>query len=325
MSFDQLRAAIRGMDGKVVAFESPTLLSILAELRHGDVSDQRLRTLQRAGSLFAGSKPTMMPTSRSGRFTAVIPVHGIATYDLEYQPYAFSNLNLARAVNQAAADPTIDSILLDIDSPGGYVTGTEESADAIYAARSRKPVVALVNPLAASAAYWIASQAGTIIGVPSADVGSIGVFMCHYDFSGALANAGIKPTFIFAGKHKTEGNPTEPLSADARAFLQSEVNKTFRSFVGAVARGRGITAGAVETSFGGGRVLGAKDALRIGMVDALAAPDAALQRVLSGNIPSRASAAAFYREQIAQLAQEPPSARHAEAERVRIRLAILGA
>jgi ClpP class serine protease len=146
----------------------------------------------------------------------VLSLHGVAMYDSEWQPYCFSTLLLSQIMGRLAADPQIETIVLDIDTPGGMVTGTQEAADAVFAARRKKRVIGLVNPLCASAGYWIASQCSEIVGVPSADIGSIGVFMCHYDCSAMLADAGIKPTYIFAGEYKTEGNSSEPLARKAR-------------------------------------------------------------------------------------------------------------
>jgi len=94
-----------------------------------------------------------------------------------------------------------------------------------------------------------------------------------------LADAGVKPTFIFAGEYKTEGNSLEPLSADALQFYQSEVNQTYDDFLTAVARGRGLTKDVVLEKFGKGRCYGAPMAKRIGMVDEIATIKLALQSV----------------------------------------------
>jgi ClpP class serine protease len=128
------------------------------------------------------------------------------------------------------------------------------------------------------------------------------VFVCHYEFSGARADAGIKPTYIFAGEYKVEGNSTEPLGSEAKAFLQSEVNATHTDFVKAVARGRGTSTQTVRMNFGKGRCFGSRDALKFGMIDAIAPPDEAMQRIVAGTIPPRStpSAAAGYRSIIDQ-------------------------
>ncbi len=119
--------------------------------------------------------PTLIPGA-GGKSIAWVGVRGVALYDLDYPPYCFSTLRLGQQIKELAADFSIKSIILDINSPGGAVTGTELAADAVYAANKRKPVVAYVDPLCASAAYWIGSQAGTIVAATrAADIGSIGV------------------------------------------------------------------------------------------------------------------------------------------------------
>jgi ClpP class serine protease len=105
-----------------------------------------------------------------------------------------------------------------------------EASDAIYAARQRKRVVAFTSDLMASAAYWLGSQASTLIAAESADIGSIGVFVAHTDCSGMMDDMGVKTTYIYAGEYKVEGNPTEPLSADSRAYYQREINATYVDF-----------------------------------------------------------------------------------------------
>ncbi|HUS98339.1 MAG TPA: S49 family peptidase [Hyphomicrobiaceae bacterium] len=223
--------------------------------------------------------PQIIPApGRGGKSTALVSVRGIATYDFEYQPRAFSTLHLARTMAALRNDPAIGTVVLDINSPGGMVTGTPEAAEAIFEARDTTRIVALVNPLAASAAYYLASQANEIVAVPTADVGSIGVFMLHADCSGLMEAAGIKPTFIFAGKYKTEGNPFEPLSDEAAAYLQSDVDESYREFVQAVARGRGVSVAKVEADFGQGRTMMAKAAKKAGMVDRVSTLDVALAR-----------------------------------------------
>lgn len=286
---------IRSVNGRVLAFDmnhgfGASLAPLLERIARGRVDDADIRDMflgraeadsdeaveaaKKRAEALAG--PTIVPGSKTGRFTALVSCHGIAMYDVEYQPYAFSTLRLSQIMGRLAADPTIETIFLDIDSPGGYVTGTQEAADAVFAARKKKSVVALINPLAASAAYWIASQAETIIGVPSADVGSIGVFMCHYDCSAMLADLGVKPTYIYAGEYKTEGNSSQPLSEEGKAFYQSEVDGTYSDFINAVARGRGVSAQTVLDKFGKGRVYGAPQAKKLGMIDDISTIQGAL-------------------------------------------------
>jgi signal peptide peptidase SppA len=139
-------------------------------------------------------------------------------------------------VASAANDPKVRSILLDIESPGGEAVGAFEAADAIRAAAKQKPVTAVVNGMAASAAYALASAADKIVTTPTGMSGSIGVVMLHADYSRFLDAEGVTPTLIFAGSHKVDGNPFEPLSDAVRSDLQAEVDNFYALFVKTVSR-----------------------------------------------------------------------------------------
>lgn len=173
-----------------------------------------------------------------------------------------------RAIN---AD-RIGGVVIDVDSPGGTTAGVQELADIIHEGAQRKPVVAVANSTMASAAYWIASQVGPgrLMAAPGADVGSIGVFRLHEDVSEMLAHDGVKVTFLAMPEHKTEANPFEPLSAEAAQHHLQQVAATYDQFVGAVARGRGITTAAVKKGYGGGRTFHAEEAQQMGLVDGVA-------------------------------------------------------
>jgi signal peptide peptidase SppA len=194
-------------------------------------------------------------------------------------------------LNRAAADPSISAIVLDVDSPGGAVFGTPEAADAVHAARGRKPVVAVANGMAASAAYWIASQADELVIAPGGQVGSIGVIRAHEDLSAALEKEGVKITLIAAGKYKTEGHPFGPLSAESLAHFQSVVDEYYRSFTAAVGRGRGVSASVVKAGFGEGRMVMARQAVTLGMADRIGTLDDTVARLASGERPTRAGQA----------------------------------
>jgi capsid assembly protease len=146
---------------------------------------------------------------------------------------------IAAQLRAAGQDPEVRSVLLDISSPGGEAAGMAGLADMIRSVRQTKPVTAFVNDMAASAAYGIASAANEIVISPTSIVGSIGVVMLHADRSGELAAQGVKPTLIFAGSHKVDGNPFEPLSDAVRADLQASVDAHYRQFLAIVEEGRG--------------------------------------------------------------------------------------
>lgn len=178
-----------------------------------------------------------------------------------------------RWFDEMMADDSIGAIIIDVNSPGGSVAGTQELADKIFAARGQKPIIAVVNSLMASAAYWIGSAADEIIMTPSGEAGSIGVVMVHTDISEAAKQAGFKYTIIRSGEHKYEGNMVEPLSEDAVAYLQGQCDTCYESFLAAVARHRGATVSKIKADFGQGRCLMAKAALAAGMIDRIATMD----------------------------------------------------
>jgi signal peptide peptidase SppA len=152
-------------------------------------------------------------------------------------------------------------------------------SDAILSARAQKPVVAIANSLAASAAYWIGSQAGEFYVTAGGEVGSIGVWQAHQDYSKAMDEAGVKTTLISAGKFKVEGNPYAPLDEEAQGFMQSRVDDYYAAFTKAVAKGRGVPITQVRDGMGQGRVLGADAALAQNMVDGIASFDQVLSKM----------------------------------------------
>lgn len=179
----------------------------------------------------------------------------------------------------AMNNDAVGSIVIDIDSPGGSVDGVMEMASEIRAARQKKPIVAVANTLAASAAYWLGSQASEFVAAPSASVGSIGVFAAHSDISEKLAAEGERVTLVHAGAHKIEGNPFEPLSDEARGYMQELVDSYYDDFVVDVARGRGTKPADVKANYGGGRILRADKALEAGMIDRIETFDEAVSRM----------------------------------------------
>lgn len=168
----------------------------------------------------------------------------------------------------ALADESVSSVVIDVDSPGGSSDGVEELSDELRALRGQKPVIAIADTMMASAAYWIASAAADELwATPSSQVGSIGVWALHVDFSKQNQMIGVEPTYISAGKFKVEANPDEPLGDDARAHLQELVDDVYSAFVKSVAASRGATAAAVRAGYGEGRVLAARAAKKEKLVD----------------------------------------------------------
>lgn len=202
---------------------------------------------------------------------AVVPIRGVIIPRpniFEAVGWATSVETIVAMTRAAVQDPEVKAVVQAFDSPGGTVSGVPEGFSDLMSLRGDTPIIAVSEHMMASGAYWLASAADEIAAAPSAQTGSVGVFMLHVDFSGALEAEGIVPTFIFAGEHKVEGNHLEPLSDEAREYFQSEVDDVYRQFTADVARGRNVSTSTVRgEAFGQGRVLSSTDAKAAGMVD----------------------------------------------------------
>lgn len=221
-----------------------------------------------------------------GGSVAVIPLAGILSPKMNMLAEFSGGTSLAMFRKQlatAAADAGVKAIVLAVDSPGGSVTGCEETWNAVREAAKMKPVVASVDALMGSGALWIASACDEIDMTPSGTGGSLGVFCVHRDLSKAEAEAGVKVTYITAdiSPFKNEGNPDEPLGDDARAALKQRVNHWAGIFLSQVAKGRELSESVVQKTFGMGRTLVASEALEVGMIDRVATFDATIARMLT--------------------------------------------
>jgi signal peptide peptidase SppA len=212
------------------------------------------------------------PQSRIDGKVVVLPMVGTMTQRASMMTEHSGMLStdtFGKIIDQLTDDPSVKSIILDIDSPGGSMFGIEELTQKIRAAGNKKRVVAVANSLMASAAYYTGSAASKVFAAPGALVGSIGVIMTHVDHSEALAAEGVKYTFVTAGKYKAAGNTTEPLSEDSRAYMQGLVDQGYDMFVSAVAQNRRVSKSKVKEQYGQGKVLTDKDALSVGMIDGI--------------------------------------------------------
>lgn len=199
---------------------------------------------------------------------------------------------LADRVREAASDPKVGAIVLDTRSPGGLVWGCAECGDAIYEARGSKPVVAVANPYAFSAAYWLATQASAFYATTSGEVGSVGVRSGHTDMSGFEDKIGMKTTLIASSPDKIAGHPYAPLSDEDRADLQQGVDESNARFAAAIARGRGIKAGEVAGIHGTGKTFSAPRAHANGAIDGVMT----LREVVSKYSSSRSRLALMHRQ-----------------------------
>jgi signal peptide peptidase SppA len=220
-------------------------------------------------------------TARKVGRVALLPLRGVIANRMNMMTDisgGTSSEGFGLAFQAALRDAEIKAIVIDVDSPGGMVSGTAELSQMIFAGRAVKPIVAHVNATAASAAYWIASAATEMVVTASGGVGDIGVYGTHDDVSGALEKAGIKKTIIKAGKFKGSMNPYTPLDDATLQRVQARVDASYATFVADVARNRGVAVARVRDGFGQGDMVDAAQAVAEGMADRIGTLDETLQR-----------------------------------------------
>jgi signal peptide peptidase SppA len=202
---------------------------------------------------------------------AIIPICGLLTKNESFASLFFdmtSYEDIKDVVDAALNDIEVKSILLDIDSPGGEVSGLFDLVDFIYESRSIKPIYAIANDYAFSAAYAIASAASKIFVNRTSGVGSIGVIATHVDVSEFDKKEGIKYTTIFAGDKKNDLSPHEPISDEAISDLQKEVDRLYKMFVDLVARNRNISTAQIRATQAA--LYYGADSLSLGLADEVA-------------------------------------------------------
>lgn len=256
-------------------------LRVMNSISRADMAEMEA---QIEASIEAG--PMTVPT-QSGKGVAVIPLSGIITPKPSFLSMLFGGggglSGFTRQLNSAVGNPDVSHIILNVDSPGGSTDMVPETAALIRKAGESKPIVAVANTQAASAAYWLASQAHEVNVTPSGSVGSVGVYKLHQDLSEAHAMRGIKPTLVSAGDHKVDGNPFEPLNDEALNRAKQDVGDFYNMFVGDVARGRGVANPGVDgDAFGGGNMDIGKRAVKSGLADKVATLNETIGRLTSG-------------------------------------------
>lgn len=212
--------------------------------------------------------------------SAVIDIVGALDYKYDLWSYFYDSScykGIMAKVASAAADASIEQIVLYIDSPGGTHHGCPEAASAIWEARqSGKEVIAVVDPEAASAGYWMASQANRIVSIESGWVGSLGSQIMLHSMKRMYDKEGIDLEVIRAAisPNKNLGHPYEELSDEARAERQGWVDVAGEQFVEQVARGRGVKREDVLKSYGQGKMFFATQAIERGMIDEIGSLEA---------------------------------------------------
>lgn len=215
---------------------------------------------------------------------AVVPIHGplFKHSSMLTKVSATSSYDQLRSDLQTALeDPSVKSILMDIDSPGGEANGCGELANAISEIGKSKPVHAYVGGMGASAAYWIASAASTITCSDTAELGSIGVRMAMVDDRKAQEAEGMR-TIDFVSSQ----SPFKVLDVDKdedKARLQTRIDALADVFIGNVAKNRGVTASDVKSRFGRGDLLVGQSAVDAGLADRIGNLEETIERLNGAN------------------------------------------
>jgi signal peptide peptidase SppA len=219
------------------------------------------------------------PLAAAPEGIAVIPIHGSLvkrSLGMEAASGLTSYGDIAAMLDAALADPQVSGILLDIDSPGGEASGSFELARRVREVVAQKPVWAVANDAAYSAAYAIAASAQRLFVTETGGVGSIGVIALHVDQSVKDAKDGYHYTAITAGAHKNDYSPHEPLSDAAKTELQGEVDRVYAIFTEHVAAMRGLDLGVVRATEAG--LFFGRSAVTQGLADGVQTLDAALSQ-----------------------------------------------
>ncbi len=249
----------------------PSAFELMCEIVERRMAGLDLSRAEKDAAIEAAARPTM-PASAPGSIV-IIPLMGTisprASMMDDVSSCGTSLEAFCRRFQAAIDDPNVAAVIIDVHSCGGSVYLVEETARVVARAKGVKPVYAVANAIAASAAYWIASQAEVLYCSPSAEVGSIGVVMRLDNLAKAAEMAGVSVRYMTAPQdgHKAEGNPFEDLDPDTAAYMQKRLDAYYNPFVRDVAKGTGLSVAQVRSEeCGRGRVLGAADALSAGLV-----------------------------------------------------------
>ncbi len=195
-------------------------------------------------------------------------------------------ISVRRAIEAAVLDPAATELILSVDSPGGTVAGISDLVDGVREAKQHLPITTVVDGMAASAAYWVASQTDRIVLGRMDMVGSIGVVFGLYDFSKAFEEAGIEALLFSTGHYKGAGMVGTQITEEQRAEFQRMADQLFGYFLADVERGRGNRTPNLR-ELADGRVFIGEEAVRLGLADSVATFQETLDRLRTARSDDR--------------------------------------
>ncbi len=276
----------------------PSLWAILEteltkiESMYGGFTDDMVAGLERDSKIFFDSvEPSqtgLSPDVTIINNVAVLRIEGVITQKASIFTMIFGGAtldSLTADFKGLVDNDGIDTIVLDIDSPGGTVSGVMDFANLIFEAREQKTIISISSSMMTSAAMWIGAAAEHIlISCGTVVTGSIGVLTTHVDVSQLQADLGIKTTEITAGREKRIASTFAPLTDAGRSSLQSQVDKIMEAFVGDIAKFRGVSEQEVKSNMADGKVFIGDNALKAGLVDDIKTFDLLIETINNGGL-----------------------------------------
>jgi protease-4 len=177
--------------------------------------------------------------------------------------------DLRAALQQAREDNRVKAVVLEIDSPGGEVTASDEIYNAVVKTRARKPVVVHMDTLAASGGYYVSCGGKFLMANETTITGSIGVIIQTLNYEQLFNKVGLASVVFKSGKFKDMLNGARPMTPEERELVQSFVLKTYDKFLGIVAKERSLPADTLRNTVADGRILSGKEALENKLIDGL--------------------------------------------------------
>jgi signal peptide peptidase SppA len=227
---------------------------------------------------------------------AVVPINGSMMANESWLSRMFGIMTydtLSNILAEISADGGIDTVVLDVDSPGGEAKGLDVATDAIAATRDAGiRVVSHTAGQMASAAYWIGSAAEIVAASETAEVGSVGVIGVHMEESKRNQKEGLTYTVLRKGDQKALASPYEPLTDKARAQIEDSMERKYQQFIGAVSEQRGLPREFVSEKIATGQVFSSQEATELGMVDEIIAYNDLVSRYVQSDQTGTAGAGA---------------------------------
>lgn len=281
------------------AMHPPAFRTLHAQKTSPILCESEASTTARSARL--GGRATVGALTQNG--VVIIPIVGVMVkYAPEFGVFT-STVGARLAVRQARFSDNVGAVVLAIESPGGIVAGTKELADEIDALAKEKPTVSFISDVGASAAYWVACQAGRVYANATALVGSIGTYGVFLDESAAAERAGVKVHVINAGEFKGMGTPGTIITDAHLVELRRRIEGYNQFFLQAVADGRSMSIAQVQ-SIADGRAHLAADAQRLGLIDGIATMDEVYAGAVQAAAPRMEQMAAAEQAQLQQSEKE---------------------